>query len=267
MTTQALTIDQGLREQLRGLRIGRPGTETDFLKRLAAENGWSRNYARRVLHEYRRFLILATREVGAVMPSDAVEQAWHLHMLHPHSYWDELCDDILGHKLHQTPDDGDQAMTRYQHTLTEYRRTFGYAAPDDIWPPAEERLAELGRYRRVNLARIIRKTRIRVALYTIGASAISLLLFVWSDDLLLPLLMLLAGVGAGISAPLGDPELEEDHDDNAAAAAGDGDGKSAGCDAESASFDGWRSLFGGGNGGFGGDGFGGGDGGGGGGGE
>ena len=59
--------------------------------RLASENGWSREYAVRVMQEYRRFAFLAVAAGHPVSPSDAVDQAWHLHLVYTRSYWDEFC--------------------------------------------------------------------------------------------------------------------------------------------------------------------------------
>lgn len=214
MSTPASSTDPSPREQLGIFPIGRPQGQASFVARLAAENCWTQAYAQRVLREYRRFLILNTRDIGAVRPSDAVEQAWRLHMLHPRSYFDDLCDGILGRRLDYVPNDGDDDRERvvreYRDGLDEYRRAFGYAAPADIWPSPEAFAAALGRFRRVRLAPLLRTTRTRTALFAVGTSATALALSAGLGDLLLPLLILLAGTGAAIAAPLWDTEPLDD---------------------------------------------------------
>src|SRR5262245_58098130 len=65
-----------------------------FASRLARENGWTLAYVARVIEEYRRFMFLAVVAGHPVTPSDQVDQAWHLHLLYTHSYWDGFCKDV-----------------------------------------------------------------------------------------------------------------------------------------------------------------------------
>ena len=57
-----------------------------FAARLARENDWSRDFADRVIAEYRRFAFLALAADHPVTPSDQVDQVWHLHLLYTRSY-------------------------------------------------------------------------------------------------------------------------------------------------------------------------------------
>ena len=105
----------------------------EFEARLAKENGWSREFASRVIQEYRRFLLLAMQSGHPVTPSDEVDQAWHLHLVYTRSYWERLCRDVLGRPLHHEPttggvDESGKFHTQYERTLDSYRRLFG-AAP------------------------------------------------------------------------------------------------------------------------------------------
>jgi hypothetical protein len=121
---------------LADMRIG-PDT-SGFTARLARENGWSPVHAEAVNAEYRRFLYLAARADTPATPSDDVDQAWHLHLLHSRHYWDELCARILRRPLHHDPAGADEgvAMDRqYETTLAHYRATFGEEPPATIWPP------------------------------------------------------------------------------------------------------------------------------------
>ena len=60
--------------------IGPATAALPFAERLARENGWSRSHAERVVGEYKRFCFLAATAGHTVTPSDAVDQAWHLHL-------------------------------------------------------------------------------------------------------------------------------------------------------------------------------------------
>jgi hypothetical protein len=129
-----------------------------FSRRLRKENGWTEDYTRRVLTEYRRFLFLAGSAGHPVSPPDAVDQVWHLHMVYTRSYWDELCGETLGFPLHHGPTRGGQAEADkfndwYANTLDSYREWFGAEPPVDIWlPPAERYRRERNQFRRVNLS-------------------------------------------------------------------------------------------------------------------
>ena len=130
--------------RLESFEIDKPGVAFPFSARLAREKGWSRDYARRVIREYRRFLWLAMRAGHPVTPSGAVDEAWHLHLCYTRSYWDELCGRILGKPLHHGPTEGGGAedakfVDWYAKTLESYRCHFGEEAPAEIWPPVQKR--------------------------------------------------------------------------------------------------------------------------------
>jgi hypothetical protein len=110
-----------------------------FTMRLARENGWSAAHAEAVAAEYRRFLYLAAVTGEPLTPSDDVDQAWHLHLLHSRHYWDMLCARILRRPLHHDPAGGGAAETirhqrQYEATLARYRMIFGENPPPAIWP-------------------------------------------------------------------------------------------------------------------------------------
>jgi len=124
--------------------IGPDDAEFTFQQRLARENGWSEGHASRVVAEYRRFCYLAVRSGQPVTPSDAVDQAWHLHLTYSRDYWERFCPDVLRTRLHHGPTAGGQAerdryYRQYAETLAIYEQTFG-ASPGDIWPDANRRL-------------------------------------------------------------------------------------------------------------------------------
>ena len=133
------------------------GDALTFTRRLARENGWSVGFAGRVVEEYRRFLYLALRAGHPVTPSDAVDQAWHLHLVYSRSYWDDLCAQVLQQPLHHGPTRGGQAEDRrflgdYEATRSSYRRCFGSAPPADLWPAPEVRFDPKLRWQRVDLS-------------------------------------------------------------------------------------------------------------------
>ncbi|UOQ50749.1 TIGR04222 domain-containing membrane protein [Hymenobacter cellulosivorans] len=129
-----------------------------FTHRLARDNGWNPAFARRVVHEYKKFVFLAVTCGHPVTPSDEVDQAWHQHLVYTRSYWEELCGQVLGFPLHHGPTKGGAAEGHkfrdwYAQTLQAYYTAFGTMPPADIWPPAAVRFGEAPYFRRVNLRR------------------------------------------------------------------------------------------------------------------
>ncbi len=139
---QALTIDQ-------------PGASFPFSERLAREHQWSLLYTQRVIEEYKKFLFLAIVADHPVTPSNAVDQAWHLHLTYTHSYWNDLCAQILSRPLHHHPTQGGQQQRElfwdcYSKTLNSYESFLGYCAPADIWPTPVTQFQQAGHFRQVN---------------------------------------------------------------------------------------------------------------------
>jgi hypothetical protein len=73
-------------ERIQAYEPDDPRAAVPFSARLARDNGWSEEFAERVVAEYRRFAFLAVAAGHPVSPSDAVDQAWHLHLLYTR-YW------------------------------------------------------------------------------------------------------------------------------------------------------------------------------------
>ncbi len=137
-----------------------PGTTFTLEQRLARENGWSLVFARRVLQEYRRFLLLAAVAGHPVSPSDPVDQAWHLHLAYTRSYWQRMCREILGFPLHHEPTRGGGEESSkfedwYARTLASYQRILGERPPPDLWPAVVPGLGtaaeQAPRHRRIDL--------------------------------------------------------------------------------------------------------------------
>lgn len=130
-------------ERLESFQLNDNNAVFDFSARLAKENGWSRAFTARVIQEYKRFLLLAMHAGHPVSPSEAVDHAWHLHLVYTRSYWQHLCGEVLGRPLHHEPtaggvDEGTKFHAQYERTLESYVRLFGAEPPADIWPCAEE---------------------------------------------------------------------------------------------------------------------------------
>jgi uncharacterized protein (TIGR04222 family) len=142
-------------ERIESQPIGPQSAVLGFPRRLGRDNGWSEAYANRVLLEYRRFLFLATRAGHPVTPSDAVDQAWHLHLIYSDDYWNTWCREVLGMPFHHGPTRGgttEQAKYTdwYERTLASYEACFGEPPPRDIWPTVEDRFTNASAFRRVN---------------------------------------------------------------------------------------------------------------------
>lgn len=141
--------------------------DLSFAQRLAFENAWSIAFSERVVHEYQRFIFLLASADRPVTPSDQVDQAWHLHLTYTRSYWERLCQDVIGRPLHHTPTRGGSAELHkfdvwYRRALASYRAIFAEPPPSDIWPEPAIRFGDDFYFKRVNTRRhwAIRKPRI-----------------------------------------------------------------------------------------------------------
>lgn len=130
--------------RLQAFELDPPGLTRTISARVAEEQGWTAAHTRRVVEEYRRFLLL-TQVVGRpVSPSRAVDAVWHAHLLYSRDYWERLCGEVLGKPLHHDPNPGgadEEARhhTQYLDTLAAYERVFEEPPPADLWTrgPAE----------------------------------------------------------------------------------------------------------------------------------
>lgn len=95
-----------LYRRIEALELDAADARLTFSRRLAQENRWTEAFTRRVVEEYKKFAFLAMAAGHPVTPSDAVDQAWHLHLTYTHSYWEEFCPRVLGKALHHEPTRG-----------------------------------------------------------------------------------------------------------------------------------------------------------------
>jgi uncharacterized protein (TIGR04222 family) len=147
-----------LLRRLGQFQLDSPEASFPFSARLARENNWSADYARRVINEYMRFTFLAVAAGHPVSPSEDVDQAWHLHLTYSENYWKVFCPEILGQPFHHHPTrggegEGDKFHDWYSRTLKSYEDFFNERPPVDIWPSAEARRKEKHDFIRVDRER------------------------------------------------------------------------------------------------------------------
>ena len=125
-------------EQIQKFQIDKSSSSFKFSDRLAAENMWTKEYALRVIEEYKAFMYLCSIGKNRT-PSVAVDQCWHLHLLYTENYWDKFMP-ILGRNIHHGPTEGgvieeSRYMSQYSETLKAYKDVFERTPPIDIWLP------------------------------------------------------------------------------------------------------------------------------------
>jgi len=152
-------LDHPVWQALESYQIGPADAALSFAARLARENRWSLDFAERVIGEYKRFCFLAVTAGHEVTPSDAVDQAWHLHLTYSRDYWQRFCPDVLGTELHHGPTAGGSAeqaryFEQYARTLQSYEKAFG-SPPADIWPAGRQRFGRDPRGMRVHPGDVI----------------------------------------------------------------------------------------------------------------
>ena len=149
--------DDALWQRIADHHIGPADASLSFTARLARENRWSLAHAERVIGEYQRFCYLAVTAGHEVTPSDAVDQAWHLHLTYSRDYWQIFCPEVLRADLHHGPTKGGGAergrfYQQYAATLAAYEAAFGQIPPADIWPSANRRFSVDPKGARVNFS-------------------------------------------------------------------------------------------------------------------
>lgn len=166
--------------RLESFELDEKDAKLTFSTRLARENGWNKNYALRVIEEYKKFLFMCCTSPTAVTPSDPVDQAWHLHLTYTKSYWTDLCKNTLNTEIHHNPTKGgENEQEKFDSFYTGmqklYIEKFGTAPPPDIWHDNYTRFTDIN-FQRVNLSRhwMIKKPEIKLPQLTIPIVIISL---------------------------------------------------------------------------------------------
>lgn len=126
-------------QRLAAYDIGPTHASLTFTQRLARENRWTHAFSERVIREYKHFCYLAVTAGMEVTPSDAVDQAWHLHLTYTRDYWERFCPEVLGMPLHHGPTQGgagerDRFFVQYAATLKAYEDVFRQPRPRTSGP-------------------------------------------------------------------------------------------------------------------------------------
>lgn len=160
----------------------------NFTQRLARDNNWSLNFSKSVINEYKKFLYLCCVDYIEITPSDAVDQAWHLHLTYTKSYWIDLCKHTLGRQVHHNPTKGGQSEKKrfskdYDVVQAAYLKEFNQPAPQDIWPTTEERFSNIN-FKRINLSEywMIKKPNFGHAQLIVLLLPVIALLFIQSEN-------------------------------------------------------------------------------------
>lgn len=174
MTLKSMTTaEQALWDKIQSFQLDNEAHDLQFTDRLARENGWTKAYALRVIEEYRKFLFLCCVSNSGITPSDAVDQAWHLHLTYTRSYWVDLCRNTLDREIHHNPTQGGKKEANkfdgmYTDMFDLYTQKFITPPPADIWPANEQRFSDID-FRRVNVGRYLPVNRhIITALKVVG---------------------------------------------------------------------------------------------------
>lgn len=131
-------------QRIQNYQFDKSGAELTFTQRLARENGWDVEFARRATEEYKRFIYLICVSEGTLTPSEQVDQVWHLHMVYTRDYWQRFCKETLHRELHHEPTEGGmdedaKFNAAYRGTLAHYKEQFELNPPEDVWPSPETR--------------------------------------------------------------------------------------------------------------------------------
>ncbi|WP_345949337.1 hypothetical protein ABDD95_21050 [Mucilaginibacter sp. PAMB04274] len=158
-----------------------------FSDRLARENGWDQNYTIRVIEEYKKFIFLCCVSSGSITPSDAVDQAWHLHLTYTKSYWVDFCKNTLNQEIHHNPTQGGSHETKkfngyYTQSFKVYTEKFKTEPPADIWLDNAARFSDID-FQRVNLNTyvLVKRSNIKNAGFWIIVIPIFILLVIFVD--------------------------------------------------------------------------------------
>jgi hypothetical protein len=115
--------------------LDKPLSQYGFSTRLAKENFWTKNFTKRAVLEYKKFMYLAAKADMMVSPAAVVDIVWHEHLTFTKSY-QEFCD-VLGKQIQHVPstharDDFERFRIAKERTLKMYEKDFG-RPPEDIW--------------------------------------------------------------------------------------------------------------------------------------
>lgn len=131
-------VPSGLLDHITELFGGTGASTKAFADKLSRKLGWSNQFARRAIAEYKKFVYLGVTGDFTVTPSKVIDQVWHQHQLFNRAYR-EFCSAVLGrhfdHYPELVPNDNQTGVfqAQYLETLDLYRREFNMEPPEDIW--------------------------------------------------------------------------------------------------------------------------------------
>ena len=112
-----------------------PMREYGFSTRLSNENYWTKNFTKKAILEYKKFMYLAAVSEMMVSPSEIVDVVWHQHLVFTQSYSD-FCR-VLGKQIQHVPSthshaDAEKFQQAKERTNRLYGSVFG-EQPREVW--------------------------------------------------------------------------------------------------------------------------------------
>ncbi|AZA78622.1 hypothetical protein EG347_14440 [Chryseobacterium sp. G0186] len=143
METRMLLKDESLWNRIQGFSLDAPDADFPFSKKLAKEENWSLDFARKAIEEYKKFVYLCCILPNGASPSKIVDKVWHLHLIYTQDYWEDFCPNILKRALHHHPSKGGfnenvKHQDWFTNTLKSYKEIFQSEAPQEIWHEQEK---------------------------------------------------------------------------------------------------------------------------------
>ncbi len=130
-------VPTSLKDEVTAMFGGANATTRAFASKIAKKLGWTNDFARRAIKEYKRFVYLGVIS-KSVTPSKVIDQVWHEHVLFTKGYRD-FCENVIEHDFDHYPeiitleDQIDLFDETYHKTMNLYKQEFGVDASTDIW--------------------------------------------------------------------------------------------------------------------------------------
>lgn len=128
-------IDNELWTRVLEYDLDDPVSAYGFSTRLASENNWTKNFSKKAIVEYKKFMYLAGTSDLMVAPSEIVDTVWHQHLVYTQSYA-AFCK-IIGKDIQHIPSTHNSAdALKFKQakvrTTNLYISIFG-TQPEEIW--------------------------------------------------------------------------------------------------------------------------------------
>ncbi|MCE9600881.1 MAG: hypothetical protein K8S21_01535 [Gemmatimonadetes bacterium] len=127
-----------LTDHVRAAFGGADASTMAFASKVARKLGWTRPFALRAIHEYKKFVYLGVVSDSGVTPPKVIDQVWHEHLLFTRAYRD-FCRDVLGRDFDHNPElvqsksQTELFQVQYAATLVLYHTEFHREPPAEIW--------------------------------------------------------------------------------------------------------------------------------------